>query len=61
MRCCICGKKINGYGNNPCGTLKLNNKPVRWKKTDRCCDKCNIEFVIPERVQRYFTIKRRSR
>lgn len=38
--CCICGKESSGYGNNPF--------PV--SKTGRCCDKCNIEVVIPKRL-----------
>lgn len=41
--CCICGKEIRGYGNNP--------YPV--KNYGKCCDKCNIEVVIPERLNSY--------
>lgn len=38
--CCICGKPLkNKFGNNP--------EP--FKKSGRCCDKCNTEFVIPTR------------
>ena len=52
--CCICNKKIIGYGNNPDGAC--------WKDTDgkivvgtftvndRCCDECNSKFVIPGRL-----------
>ena len=50
MRCCLCGCKIIGYGNSPYGALHLNNKPIRWQKDDKCCDKCNMEIVIPGRV-----------
>ena len=39
--CCICGEPINGYGNNP--------EPYR--RTGRCCDACNIKFVIPARLE----------
>lgn len=39
--CCICGEPINGYGNNP--------EP--YKRTGRCCDACNIKFVIPARLE----------
>lgn len=39
--CCICGEKINGWGNNPF--------PV--KDTGTCCDKCNWEKVIPARLE----------
>jgi len=38
--CCICGEPIEGYGNNPA--------PV--KDEGRCCDACNIKFVIPARL-----------
>lgn len=39
--CCICGEEFEGYGNNP--------SPV----TDegRCCDACNLKFVIPARIE----------
>ena len=39
-RCCICGEEYTGYGNNP------------WPVEDdgRCCDACNIKFVIPKRL-----------
>ena len=38
--CCICGKPIKGYGNNP--------EP--YKHEGSCCDDCNLEFVIPARL-----------
>ena len=38
--CCICEYEIEGYGNNP--------TPV--SKKGRCCDKCNVEKVIPARL-----------
>lgn len=38
--CCICGEPIEGYGNNP--------EP--YKHEGRCCDACNLEFVIPARL-----------
>lgn len=40
-KCCICGKEIIGFGNNPW--------PV--KDSGCCCDKCNSEFVIPARIE----------
>lgn len=40
--CCICGKEFNNYGNNP--------YPV--KNEGRCCDECNMKYVIPARVQK---------
>lgn len=39
--CCFCGEEIEGFGNNP--------QPL--KNGGRCCDKCNAELVIPERLK----------
>ncbi len=39
MKCSICGKMINGPGNNP-APLKRKN----------CCDDCNRQIVIPLRI-----------
>lgn len=38
--CCICGEEIEGYGNNAQPYAK-----------GKCCDACNIKFVIPARIQ----------
>lgn len=38
--CCICGEELFGYGNNA--------EPY---KKGRCCDACNIKFVIPARLK----------
>lgn len=38
MKCCICGKEINGYGNNPW--------PIDEHKDARCCDECNISVIL---------------
>ena len=42
IKCCICGKEINGYGNNPW--------PVDDNENARCCDDCNTTKVIPARI-----------
>lgn len=39
MKCCICGKEIEGYGNSPF--------PIAGKL---CCDTCNNKVVVPYRV-----------
>ena len=39
--CVICGKEYEGYGNNA--------QPV---KDGKCCDKCNLEVVIPARIKK---------
>ena len=38
-KCCICERKLNGYGNNA--------YPI---KKGMCCDNCNIRFVVPARM-----------
>lgn len=42
MKCCLCGKEITDFGNNPW--------PLRNDVDDRCCDDCNMEKVIPARL-----------
>ena len=41
--CCICGEPIEGYGNNP--------EPYASADEGRCCDSCNIRFVLPARME----------
>lgn len=40
LYCCICGRRIDGHGNNAA--------PV---KDGVCCDECNATKVIPERLR----------
>ena len=42
MRCNLCGCEITDWGNNP-DPLSLSNE-------DRCCDRCNGNYVIPARL-----------
>lgn len=44
FKCCICGCKEKGYGNNPW--------PVVEDVDSRCCDYCNDTKVIPARLKR---------
>ena len=41
-KCCLCGKEIEGYGNNP--------SPL---KGDICCDECNATILVPLRLYLY--------
>lgn len=55
MKCCICGKEFEGYGNNPQGVIQefLPNKCVKlteFSEEARCCDDCNRDIVITHRV-----------
>lgn len=40
MKCCICGREIEGYGSNPI--------PIRDE--GRCCNECDNSFVTPYRI-----------
>ena len=41
--CCICGKKVREWGNNP--------YPVVADEGLKCCDKCDMEVVLPARIR----------
>ena len=41
--CCICHREFIGWGNNPDPYKPENGN-------DRCCDECNMNFVIPARI-----------
>ena len=45
--CCLCGKLISGFGNNPW--------PVDKRTDARCCDDCNARIVIPARANYIYT------
>ena len=42
--CCICKEPFEGHGNNP--------SPLQEK--GRCCNACNLKFVVPARIELYF-------
>lgn len=42
MKCVLCGKTIEGYGNNA--------MPL---KKGLCCDECNCKKVLPARVKAF--------
>lgn len=46
MKCCICHKEIEGYGNNAA--------PV---KDGICCSDCNINIVVPNRLNHMKTLR----
>lgn len=51
--CCFCGDEIPAqegispqfWGNNP--------EPLERDGENRCCDRCNMTKVVPERIARY--------
>lgn len=42
--CCICGEKCYGYGNNPEPFMSAEHG-------EKCCQSCNLHFVIPKRLE----------
>ena len=44
--CCFCGKQFEGYGHSP--------YPLGDYKKDRCCDDCNYNIVLTERIRRIY-------
>ena len=51
IKCCICGNPIDEeHSNNPEGALGPGNVLIQWDEGDRCCDSCNLLYVIPGRL-----------
>jgi len=43
FKCCLCGKEVEGYGNDP--------SPIQTQnEDDECCDECNLTKVVPTRI-----------
>lgn len=49
--CCICHKKRYGWGNNPYPLCDASDYE------SRCCDECNNNYVIPERLAMFYSKK----
>lgn len=43
FKCCFCHKEIEGYGNDP--------RPLVSNYGERCCDDCNANIIIPNRLK----------
>lgn len=52
MKCCICGKTIRGFGNNP-DPIK-NASGELFNENARCCNDCNDKYVVPYRLAQIF-------
>lgn len=52
-KCCICGTKFVGWGNNPWGALDKDGNVIEWKPNDVCCDECNGMYVLSGRLHLY--------
>lgn len=44
INCCFCKKEIDI-------TSSHNTRPVVTLNGDRCCEQCNLEIVIPSRLE----------
>lgn len=42
-QCCFCKKPLKGHGNDP--------YPADKSYGHKCCDECNLNIVIPKRLQ----------
>lgn len=49
-KCCICGKPIDGFGNDP----------YPYVLSGLCCNECNIKTVIPYRIAVSYVMKART-
>ena len=54
--CCICGNDCeNEFGNNPDPVVSessYDENGVKVLFANRCCDRCNMYYVIPTRLGR---------
>lgn len=58
MKCCICGKEIKGFGNNPIGAVNKKGEYIDYKEpNDRCCNECNAKYVLVGRMYHMGLIK----
>lgn len=53
--CCLCEERIDGFGINQ----RSGNSPSPLKEEGECCDKCNIEKVIPARMKERDSIQKK--
>ena len=49
FKCCLCGKEVEGYGNDP--------HPIQTQNED---DECNLAIVVPARIEIYLKSKTES-
>lgn len=63
--CCICGKPLEGFGNNPDGAVwKTPDGEIQFPEfeaNDRCCDVCDGKYVIPGRLYRLALMKEETK
>ena len=52
--CCICQQVGTGFGNNPAGAMGTDREgnlvELAFDPEDRCCDDCNMRYVIRGRL-----------
>jgi hypothetical protein len=47
--CCICDTETKGWGNNAYPVR--DNHGEYFEDHDHCCDECNAQVVVPERLK----------
>lgn len=52
MKCCLCGREFEGYGNNPYPLCEESDYE------SRCCNDCDSKFVVPARIEMSYTRKK---
>jgi hypothetical protein len=65
MKCCLCKGEIEATldkNGNIIGTFGHNPEPLVYEDADsnRCCDKCNREKVIPVRIFQLYSTNRNT-
>lgn len=56
-KCCFCGDDLNGRGNSTWGCWSpLEERILNAGERRRCCDKCNLDIVVPQRLEELNTL-----
>lgn len=48
-KCCFCGKLYKDYGNSTWGCWTHAQELDSWGEDKRCCNECNIKYIVPAR------------
>lgn len=48
IKCCICGKEVEQFGNNPYPLCDKDDYD------SRCCNECDQDKVIPARIMMHY-------
>lgn len=59
MKCCICEREFEGLGNSPYGAEDFVKRGFGYE--ERCCDTCNVKYVIPGRLARLKRVSKENK